>query len=88
MEKRFEVCYDNKKSTIKSMGVYHMKITWLGQAGLLLKHNDQTVLIDPYLSDSVAKINPKNKRRVPVDERFFTDQTEYYAVYAQSPGSL
>ena len=47
-----------------------MKITWLGQAGLLLKHNDQTVLIDPYLSDSVAKINPKNKRRVPVDERF------------------
>lgn len=28
------------------------------------------IIIDPYLSDSVAKINPKNKRRVPVDERF------------------
>ena len=28
-------------------------------------------MIDPYLSDSVEKINPKNYRRVPVDESFF-----------------
>lgn len=47
-----------------------MKFTWLGQAGLMLEHNGYTVLIDPYLSNSVFKLNPKNDRRIPVDERF------------------
>lgn len=49
-----------------------MKITFLGQAGLLLEEKELTVLIDPYLSHSVEKINPKSKRRVPVDESFFS----------------
>ena len=50
-----------------------MKITWLGQAGLLFETNDGvTIMIDPYLSDSVARIEPKNARRVPVDPRFFS----------------
>lgn len=48
-----------------------MKITWLGQAGLLFEHDGFTVMIDPYLSNSVEKVEPKNYRRVPVDERFF-----------------
>lgn len=48
-----------------------MKITWIGQAGLLLQTDKTTVLIDPYLSDSVAKVNPNNRRRVPVDESLF-----------------
>lgn len=48
-----------------------MKIVYLGQAGLLFEKNGVRILIDPYLSDSVEKINPKNYRRVPVDERFF-----------------
>ena len=47
-----------------------MKITWLGQAGLMLELCGKTVLIDPYLSNSVQKINPKNDRRVPVEESF------------------
>ena len=47
-----------------------MKITWLGQAGLMIETCGKIVLIDPYLSDSVREINPKNYRRVPVDERF------------------
>lgn len=47
------------------------KITWLGQAGLLFEHQGYKVMIDPYLSNSVEKINPKNYRRVPVDETFF-----------------
>lgn len=47
------------------------KITWLGQAGLLFEHNGYKIMIDPYLSDSVEKINPKNYRRVPVDESLF-----------------
>ena len=48
-----------------------MKITWLGQAGLLLETDRATVMIDPYLSNSVVKVNPRNYRRVPVEERFF-----------------
>ena len=48
-----------------------MKVTYLGQAGLLFEKCGFKIMIDPYLSDSVEKINPKNYRRVPVDESFF-----------------
>jgi len=48
-----------------------MKITWLGQAGLLFENEDVTIMIDPYLSDSVEIINPNNFRRVPVMESLF-----------------
>ena len=48
-----------------------MKITYLGQAGLLFKKDGFQIMIDPYLSDSVKKVNPKNYRRVKVDESFF-----------------
>ena len=48
-----------------------MKITWIGQAGLLFEKGDFKIMIDPYLSDSVKKVNPKNYRRVPVDEKLF-----------------
>ncbi len=51
-----------------------MRITYLGQAGWMFevtgKTGDLTVLVDPYLSNSVYAINPANNRRVPVDERF------------------
>lgn len=49
----------------------HMKIIFLGQAGLLFEKNGFKIMIDPYLSDSVEKVNPKNYRRVAVDESFF-----------------
>lgn len=48
-----------------------MKVTFLGQAGLLFETEKQAIMIDPYLSDSVRSINPKNYRRVSVDEKFF-----------------
>ena len=47
-----------------------MKITWLGQAGLLFEKGDFKIMIDPYFSDSVAKVNPKNYRRVPAQGEF------------------
>lgn len=47
------------------------RIIWLGQAGVLFEFDNCTVMVDPYLSDSVKKIEPQNYRRVPVDERFF-----------------
>lgn len=48
-----------------------MHLTWLGQAGLLFDFDGVRVMVDPYLSDSVAKVEPHHARRVPVDERFF-----------------
>lgn len=48
-----------------------MKITWLGQAGLLLEKGNTKVLIDPYLSDSCERLNPNSKRRMPIDQRLF-----------------
>ncbi len=47
-----------------------MQITALGQAGLLFETNGKKILIDPYFSDSVEKVNPLNRRRVPIDPRF------------------
>lgn len=47
------------------------RVTWLGQAGLLFEFDNCTVMVDPYLSDSVKELEPKNYRRVPVDESFF-----------------
>jgi L-ascorbate metabolism protein UlaG (beta-lactamase superfamily) len=49
-----------------------MKVTFLGQAGLLFEKNDFRIMIDPYLSNSVEKINPKNYRRVAIDESLFS----------------
>ena len=47
-----------------------MKVTFLGQAGLLFEKNGFVIMVDPYFTDSVSKINSKNYRRVAVDERF------------------
>ena len=48
-----------------------MKVTWLTQAGLLFENENVRILVDPYLSNSVAKIEPEHQRRIPVEEKFF-----------------
>ena len=48
-----------------------MKITFLGQAGLMFEKDGFKIMIDPYLSNSVEKINPKNYRRAAVDKTLF-----------------
>ena len=48
-----------------------MKITFLGQAGLLFDLDGVKVMIDTYLSNSVEKVEPKNYRRQPIDESCF-----------------
>lgn len=53
-----------------------MKVTWLGQAGLLIEACGKTIIVDPYLSDSVEKIQPHNKRRVPVEEKWLSVQPD------------
>lgn len=47
-----------------------MEAIWLGQAGFLLTCGDKTVIIDPYLSNSVESVEPKNFRRKPIDVSF------------------
>lgn len=48
-----------------------MRVTYLGQAGFMFERDGFIIMIDPYLSNSVQKINPNNYRRVAVDEKFF-----------------
>ena len=48
-----------------------MQVTWIGQGGLLFEHDGRRILIDPYLSDSVEKIQPQNRRRIPVCRALF-----------------
>ena len=49
-----------------------MKVTWLTHSGLVFENDRLTVLVDPYLSDGVKKIEPQNYRRVAVDEQFLS----------------
>lgn len=49
-----------------------MKITWLGQAGFLFETDTLKIIIDPYLSDSCRKINPRSYRRFPVEEAYLS----------------
>ena len=49
-----------------------MKITWIGQAGLLFDNGKVKIMVDPYLSNSVEKVNPKSYRRTPIDEGLFS----------------
>jgi L-ascorbate 6-phosphate lactonase len=53
------------------MGSIFMKITWLGQAGLLFDNGKTKIMIDPYLSNSVERVEPNNYRRIPVNEELF-----------------
>jgi L-ascorbate 6-phosphate lactonase len=39
---------------------------FLGQSGFVFKSAETVVVIDPYLSDSVAKISPKLTRKTPI----------------------
>ncbi|MBQ8848939.1 MAG: MBL fold metallo-hydrolase [Clostridia bacterium] len=47
-----------------------MKITFLGQAGLLFEVDGKKIVIDPYLSDNVKNFEPQNYRRQPIDESY------------------
>ena len=35
-----------------------MKVTFLGQAGLLFDHDGLRIMVDPYFSNSVGKLRP------------------------------
>ncbi len=50
-----------------------MKVTWLTQAGLVFENDRISIMVDPYLSDSVGMtLDEKKHRRIPVREEFLT----------------
>lgn len=49
-----------------------MKVTWLTQAGLLFDTGKYKIMVDPYLSNSVAEqLDPEKYRRIPVEKSIF-----------------
>lgn len=49
-----------------------MFVRWITQAGLVFESERATVMVDPYLSDSVAEqLDPMKKRRMAVDSSIF-----------------
>ena len=54
-----------------------MKVTWLGQNGLLFEVGNTVVLVDPYLSDAVEKAQgPSKRRNMPIAEHFLELQPD------------
>ena len=53
-----------------------MKVTWLTQAGLLFENGNITVMVDPYLSDAMAKKNPTRARRMPTNVEYLDKQPD------------
>lgn len=47
-----------------------MKITYLGQAGVLFETNGLRIVVDPYLSDSCGAQNPGQHRRQRISEAY------------------
>ncbi len=54
-----------------------MKITWLGQVSLLLETAHTTLMVDPYLTDSIAdQAGPGFSRLVPLRKEYLTRKPE------------
>lgn len=52
-------------------GGYFMQVIWLGQGGLMLVSQKQKILIDPYMTNDLKKIDRAFNRRVSVQKKFF-----------------
>ena len=50
-----------------------MQVTWLTQAGLIFENERISIMVDPYLSDSVGeKLDAQKHRRIPVKEEYLS----------------
>ena len=66
----------------------NMKVTWLNHSGLLFENDRLTVLVDPYLSDAMAKIDEKKKRNDTVPESIFDIDPDMILVTHSHPDHL
>lgn len=53
-----------------------MKVTWLTQAGLLFENGNIKIMVDPYLSDAMAKKNPARTRRMPTNAEYLDKEPD------------
>lgn len=54
-----------------------MKITWLGQLSLLIETANTTLMVDPYLTDSIAdRLGSDYSRLVPLREEFLSKRPD------------
>ena len=65
-----------------------MYVTWLTHSGLLFKNDRLTVLVDPYLSDSLGEKCEKMKRRLAIDESFLELSPDVILVTHSHPDHL
>ena len=65
-----------------------MKVTWLAHSGLVFENERLTVLVDPYLSDSLGEKCESMKRRLPVDESFFALSPDVILITHSHPDYL
>ena len=56
---------------IKDKGVDILQIVWLGQGGLMLVSQKHKLLIDPYLTNTLKKLDKRMKRRVGIKKKYF-----------------
>ena len=65
-----------------------MKVTWLTHSGLVFENERLTVLVDPYLSDSLGEKCDCMKRRVPVQESFLELRPDVVLITHSHPDHL
>ena len=65
-----------------------MKVTWLTHAGLLFESDGLTVLVDPYLSDSLGERDPRMKRRIPAEEKYLSVTPDVILITHSHPDHL
>lgn len=53
-----------------------MEVVWLGQAGLLFRSKSLKIMVDPYFSNDAEKLNAKNYRRIPADEKLLEEKID------------
>ena len=53
-----------------------MKLLWLGQSGLLFDFNGLKIMVDPYLTDSLAKQNYEFARRTKINKKLFKSRPD------------
>lgn len=65
-----------------------MKVTWLTHAGLLFENDGISILVDPYLSDSLGDKDPSKKRRIPVEEKYLGISPDVILITHSHPDHL
>ena len=65
-----------------------MKVTWLTHSGLLFENDGLTILVDPYLTDSLGESDPMKKRKIPAAEKYLDISPDVILITHSHPDHL